>query len=96
MPPPFACGLAGMLMPAGVLTRLSEPVAAIIGTVSVFKAVYVPQRDRKGACASGSSMSCSASCRLSNLGSIAVANWMLVGMDGMWSRLLSIVEPGLR
>ena len=55
---PFAEGLAGILMIAGALTWLSVPVALFIGsigTVSVFKAVYVDKRELKCACVGGSS-----------------------------------------
>jgi len=55
---PFAEGLAGVLMTAGVLTWLSVPLALFIGVaggVSVFKAVYVDKRELKCACVGGSS-----------------------------------------
>ena len=55
---PFAEGLAGVLMIAGVATWLSVPVALFIGTigaVSVFKAVYVDKRELTCACVGGSS-----------------------------------------
>ena len=55
---PFAEGLAGVLMIAGVATWLSVPVALFIGTigaVSVFKAVYIDKRELKCACVGGSS-----------------------------------------
>ncbi|MDB5421140.1 MAG: methylamine utilization MauE family protein [Brevundimonas sp.] len=55
---PFAEGLAGLLMVAGVLTWLSVPIALIIGgigAVSVFKAVYIDKRELKCACVGGSS-----------------------------------------
>ena len=55
---PFAEGLAGVLMIAGVATWLSVPVALFIGTIgagSVFKAVYVDKRELKCACVGGSS-----------------------------------------
>lgn len=55
---PFAEGLAGVLMVAGVLTGLSAAVALFIGTigaVSVFKAVYIDRRELKCACVGGSS-----------------------------------------
>ena len=55
---PFAEGLAGVLMTAGVLTWLSVPIALFIGTVgavSVFKAVYIEKRELKCACVGGSS-----------------------------------------
>ena len=55
---PFAEGLAGVLMTAGVLTWLSVPIAFFIGTVgavSVFKAVYIEKRELKCACVGGAS-----------------------------------------
>jgi glutaredoxin len=55
---PYAEGLAGLLMVAGVLTWLSVPVALVIGTigaVSVVKAVYIDRRAIKCACVGGSS-----------------------------------------
>lgn len=55
---PFAEGLAGVLMTAGVLTWLSVPIALFIGTVgavSVVKAVYIEKRELKCACVGGSS-----------------------------------------
>ncbi|WP_267382834.1 MULTISPECIES: MauE/DoxX family redox-associated membrane protein [unclassified Sphingomonas] len=55
---PFAEGLAGVLMTAGVLSWLSVPVALFIGgigAVSVFKAVYVDKREIKCACVGGAS-----------------------------------------
>jgi len=47
-----------VLMTAGVLTWLSAPVAlfiGLVGSVSVFKAVYVDKRALKCACVGGSS-----------------------------------------
>ncbi len=55
---PFAEGLAGVLMVAGVLHWLSVPLALFIGTigaVSVFKAVYIDRRELKCACVGGDS-----------------------------------------
>jgi glutaredoxin len=55
---PYAEGLAGVLMAAGVLTWLSVPIALVIGTigaVSVIKAVYVDKRELKCACVGGDS-----------------------------------------
>lgn len=55
---PFAEGLAGILMIAGVMHWLSVPLALFIGTVgavSVFKAVYIDKRELKCACVGGSS-----------------------------------------
>jgi len=55
---PYAEGLAGVLMAAGVLTWLSVPIALVIGAigaVSVIKAVYVDRRELKCACVGGDS-----------------------------------------
>ncbi len=55
---PYAEGLAGMLMAAGVLTWLSVPIALVIGAIgaaSVIKAVYVDRRELKCACVGGDS-----------------------------------------
>lgn len=55
---PYAETAAGLLMLAGLLPWLSVPVALFIGTVgavSVFKAVYVEQRELKCACVGGGS-----------------------------------------
>ena len=55
---PFAEGLAGVLMISGALLWVSIPVALFIGSigaVSVFKAVYVDQRELKCACVGGDS-----------------------------------------
>ena len=80
---PFAEGLAGVLMVAGVLTWLSVPVAlfiGIIGAVSVFKAVYLDKRELKCACVGGSSNVPLGFVSLTeNLMMIAMAVWMLVG-----------------
>lgn len=78
---PFAEGLAGVLMVAGVLTWLSAPIAltiGIIGAVSVFKAVYVDKRELKCACVGGSSNVPLGFVSLTeNLMMIAMAGWML-------------------
>ena len=55
---PYAEGVAGVLMAAGVLTWLSVPIALVIGTIgaiSVIKAVYVDKRELKCACVGGDS-----------------------------------------
>ena len=55
---PFAEAGAGILMIAGALTPVSAPVALVIGgigTVSVFKAVYLDKRELKCACVGGAS-----------------------------------------
>jgi len=77
---PFAEGLAGVLMTAGILTWLSVPVALFIGTigaVSVFKAVYIDKRELKCACVGGSSNVPLGFVSLTeNLMMIAMAVWM--------------------
>lgn len=83
---PFAEGLAGVLMVAGALTWLSAPLALFIGTVgavSVFKAVYVDQRQLKCACVGGSSNVPLGFISLTeNLMMIAMAVWMGVAAAG--------------
>ena len=78
---PFAEGLAGILMVAGVLTWLSVPIALLIGTVgavSVFKAVYLEKRELKCACVGGSSNVPLGFVSLTeNLGMVAMAVWMM-------------------
>ncbi len=78
---PYAEGLAGVLMAAGVLTWLSAPVALFIGgigAVSVFKAVYVDKRSIKCACVGGSSnVPLGFVSMLENVMMVAMAVWML-------------------
>lgn len=78
---PFAEGLAGVLMVAGVLTWLSAPLALVIGTIgaaSVFKAVYIDRRELKCACVGGGSNVPLGFVSLTeNLMMIAMAVWML-------------------
>jgi hypothetical protein len=84
---PFAEGLAGVLMIAGVLTWLSVPVALFIGTigaVSVFKAVYIDRRELKCACVGGGSNVPLGFVSLTeNLMMIAMAVWMALGWFGI-------------
>ncbi|WP_296718594.1 MauE/DoxX family redox-associated membrane protein [Erythrobacter sp.] len=78
---PFAEGLAGVLMVAGVLHWVSIPVALFIGTigaVSVFKAVYIDRRELKCACVGGDSNVPLGFVSLTeNLMMIGMALWML-------------------
>jgi glutaredoxin len=78
---PFAEGLAGLLMVAGIATWLSAPLAltiGIIGAASVFKAVYIDKRELKCACVGGSSNVPLGFVSLTeNLMMIAMAAWML-------------------
>ncbi|MDR6144245.1 glutaredoxin [Sphingomonas sp. SORGH_AS870] len=80
---PFAEGLAGVLMIAGVLTWLSVPIALFIGgigAVSVVKAVYIDRRELKCACVGGSSNVPLGFLSLTeNLMMIGMAVWMVVG-----------------
>jgi glutaredoxin len=78
---PFAEGLAGLLMVAGIATWLSVPLALFIGgigAVSVFKAVYVDRRELKCACVGGSSNVPLGFVSLAeNLMMVVMALWML-------------------
>ena len=80
---PFAEGLAGILMIAGVFDWLSVPLALLIGSVgavSVVKAVYVDRRELKCACVGGSSNV--------PLGFVSlIENLMMVGM-AIWMGLM--------
>ena len=84
---PFAEGLAGILMIAGVLNWLSVPLALFIGTVgamSVFKAVYIDRRELKCACVGGSSNVPLGFVSLTeNLMMVAMAVWMGLGALGL-------------
>lgn len=79
---PFAEGLAGVLMVAGVLHWISIPVALFIGTVgavSVFKAVYLDRRTLKCACVGGDSTVPLGFISLTeNLMMVAMALWMIL------------------
>lgn len=83
---PFAEGLAGVLMVAGVLTWFSAPLALFIGTVgaiSVFKAVYIDRRELKCACVGGSSNVPLGFISLTeNVMMVAMAIWMLLPASG--------------
>lgn len=83
---PFAEGLAGVLMVAGVLHWLSIPLALFIGTVgavSVVKAVYVDKRELKCACVGGDSNVPLGFVSLTeNLMMVAMALWMGARMLG--------------
>jgi len=83
---PFAEGLAGILMVAGILTWLSVPIALFIGTIgaiSVFKAVYIDKRELKCACVGGSSNVPLGFVSLTeNLMMIVMAAWMAVAALG--------------
>lgn len=78
---PFAEGLAGVLMTAGILNWVSIPLALFIGSigaVSVFKAVYIDKRELKCACVGGGSNVPLGFISLAeNLGMIGMAFWML-------------------
>lgn len=84
---PYAEGLVGVLMVAGVANWLSVPVALFIGGVgaaSVFKAVYIDKRELKCACVGGSSNVPLGFISLTeNLMMIAMAVWMALAYSGI-------------
>jgi glutaredoxin len=99
---PFAEGLAGVLMVAGVLTWISAPLALFIGgigAVSVFKAVWIDKREIKCACVGGDSNVPLGFVSLTeNLMMVAMAIWMgfaalTGGQMGMAS--LGLVAPAM-
>jgi glutaredoxin len=79
---PFAEALAGILMVSGRFPWLSIPLAAVIGgigSVSVFKAVYIDKRELKCACVGGGSNVPLGFVSLTeNVMMVAMAVWMLV------------------
>ncbi|MEQ8709386.1 MAG: glutaredoxin domain-containing protein [Rhodospirillales bacterium] len=79
---PFAEALAGILMISGALVWLSAPVALFIGsvgTISVFKAVYIDKRELKCACVGGASNVPLGFVSLTeNLMMVAMGLWMIV------------------
>jgi glutaredoxin len=81
---PFGETLAGVLMIAGALIWIAAPLALFIGTggaFSVFKAVYVDQRELKCACVGGSSSVPLGFVSLTeNLMMMAMAIWMPIRM----------------
>ncbi|MEO0728954.1 MAG: MauE/DoxX family redox-associated membrane protein, partial [Pseudomonadota bacterium] len=81
---PYAEGIAGVLMLAGVLTWLSAPLAlfiATIGAVSVFKAVYIDKRELKCACVGGDSQVPLGFISLTeNIMMAGMGAWMLAGL----------------
>src|SRR5579859_198043 len=86
---PFAEALAGVLMIAGWLPWLSIPLACFIGSigsVSVFKAVYIDNRELKCACVGGGSNV--------PLGFLSLTeNVMMVGM-AVWTLAMTLHSPG--
>jgi glutaredoxin len=81
---PFGEALAGVLMIAGTLIWIAAPVALFIGTVgtvSVFKAVYIDKRELKCACVGGSSNVPLGFVSLTeNLMMVTMAIWMPIRM----------------
>jgi glutaredoxin len=81
---PFGEALAGILMISGALIWIAVPVALFIGTigaVSVFKAVYIDNRELKCACVGGASNVPLGFVSLTeNLMMIAMAIWMPIRM----------------
>ena len=78
---PFIETLAGLLMMVGAFTIVMAPVtliAASIGVLSVFKAVYIDKRDLKCACVGGDSkVPLGFVSLLENIMMLAMASWML-------------------
>ena len=83
---PFIETGAGLMMFAGVLPWLSAPVvlvAAGIGAISVFKAVYIDKRELKCACVGGDSKVPLGFVSLTeNLMMVGMAIWMLTKLWG--------------
>nr|WP_206419736.1 glutaredoxin [Minwuia thermotolerans] len=79
---PYAEAFAGILMLAGALIWLAAPVAlfiGLVGSVSVFKAVYVDKRELNCACVGGSSNV--------PLGAISLTENLMMTVMGIWMPL---------
>ena len=78
---PFIETLAGLLMMVGAFTIVMAPItliAALIGALSVFKAVYIDKRDLKCACVGGDSkVPLGFISLLENIMMLGMAAWML-------------------
>ena len=80
---PFVETGAGLLMLMGILTWISAPAALIaagIGTVSVFKAVYIDKRELKCACVGDARVPLGFISLTENLMMIGMAIWMLTNL----------------
>ena len=80
---PFVEAGAGLLMLMGVLTWISAPAAlfvAGIGTVSVFKAVYIDKRELKCACVGDTRVPLGFISLTENLMMVSMAIWMLANL----------------
>ena len=80
---PFVETGAGLLMLMGILTWISAPAALIaagIGTVSVFKAVYIDKRELKSACVGDARVPLGFISLTENLMMIGMAIWMLTNL----------------
>lgn len=84
---PFGEALAGILMAAGALIWLAAPVAlfiGLVGSISVFKAVYVDRRELRCACVGGSSNVPLGFVSLTeNLMMVAMGIWMPIAAYGL-------------
>ncbi len=96
---PYAEGLAGLLMVAGIAVWASVPIALFIGTigaVSVFKAVYIDRRELKCACVGGDSNVPLGFVSLTeNLMMIAMALWMAAGALGWTPHAAPVPAHGM-
>ncbi|WP_417514238.1 MauE/DoxX family redox-associated membrane protein [Minwuia sp.] len=82
---PYAEGLAGLLMIAGIGIWLASPLALFIGgigAVSVFRAVYIEKRNLKCACVGGDSNV--------PLGAISLTENVMMVLMGIWMPLKAL------
>jgi glutaredoxin len=82
---PYGEAVAGILMISGALWWISAPVALFIGTVgaiSVFKAVYIDERELKCACVGGNSSV--------PLGFISLTENLMMMLMGVWVSLKAL------
>ncbi|MEO9576768.1 MAG: MauE/DoxX family redox-associated membrane protein [Tateyamaria sp.] len=80
---PFVETGAGLLMLVGIFTWIAAPAALIvagIGSISVFKAVYIDKRELKCACVGDSRVPLGFVSLTENLMMVGMAIWMLSGL----------------
>lgn len=83
---PFGEALAGILMTAGALVWISAPVAlfiGLVGSISIFKAVYLDKRELKCACVGGSSSV--------PLGFVSLTESLMMTLMGIWMPLKALL-----
>jgi hypothetical protein len=84
---PFAETIAGVLMLSQALFWIASPISIFIGavgTISVFKAVYIDKRELKCACVGGNSSV--------PLGFVSMTESLMMLMLGVWMAITALAN----